>query len=126
KADNDYLIDYDLQKNVRFSGIPREGKLQDMAVMETMGYIYDRTQEHLGRLDTMIIGVRRALIAAAKELRDSGAVHATVDNPRMYRVRPVEVLLPEDVDWFQATEEHRTSDANVRLVDFLAPQPQLV
>jgi phthalate 4,5-dioxygenase oxygenase subunit len=125
KASNDYLIDYDLQKTVRFSGIPREGKLQDMAVMETMGYIYDRTKEHLGRLDTMIIGVRRALIAAAKDLQ-AGSVHATVDNPRMYRVRPVEVLLPEGVDWFDATREHRTSDANVRLVDFMAPQPQLV
>ena len=64
------MIDYDIQKTVRFSGIPREGKLQDMAVMETMGYIYDRTQEHLGRLDTMIIGVRRALVAAAKSFQD--------------------------------------------------------
>ena len=41
-----------------FCGIPALGKLQDMAVMESMGAIYDRTQEHLGRLDTMIIGVR--------------------------------------------------------------------
>ena len=35
-------------------------------------------------------------------------------------------MVSEGVDWFEATEEHRTSDANVRLVDFLAPQPQLV
>jgi hypothetical protein len=118
-AGNDYMIDYEIQRTQRFSGIPREGKLQDMAVMETMGYIYDRTKEHLGRLDTMIIGVRRALLSAAK-LQEQGIAHATVDNPRLYRVRPVEILLPENVDWFDATEQHRASDARVRLENFVS------
>jgi len=118
RADNDYMIDYDIQKTVMFSGIPREGKLQDMAVMESMGHVYDRTDEHLGRLDTMIIAVRRALIAAAKE-RQAGVTHATVDQPQLYRVRPVEIMLKEGENWFEATEEHRNADSGVRLLNFV-------
>jgi hypothetical protein len=112
---NDYMIDYERQRTKMFSGIPRDGKLQDMAVMESMGTIYDRPMEHLGRLDTMIVAVRRTLMAAAKSLRDEGTVHATVTNPQLYRLRSVEIMLPEGVDWFQATEAHRSSDSGVRL-----------
>ena len=36
---------------VMFSGIPREGKLQDIAVMESMGYVGDRVKEHLENPD---------------------------------------------------------------------------
>ena len=120
RAANDYMIDYDIQRTKMFSGIPREGKLQDMAVMESMGHIYDRTDEHLGRLDTMIIAVRRALIAAAKAHQETGAVHATVDRPELYRVRPVEIMLKEGVDWFEATEEHRSTDSGVRIANFVS------
>jgi nitrite reductase/ring-hydroxylating ferredoxin subunit len=119
---NDYMIDYERQKTRMFCGIPALGKLQDMAVMESMGPIYDRTQEHLGRLDTMIIGVRRALLAAAKAHRDNGAVHATVDNPRLYRVRSAEVILPQGANWFEATEGHRSSDSGIRMANFVTAE----
>ena len=118
---NDYMIDYEIQRNLMFSGIPREGKLQDMAVMESMGTVYERTREHLGTSDRMIIGVRRALLDAAKGLRDQGTVHATVDNPALYRVRPVEIMLQEGVDWFEATAEHRRADG-VRLANFVTAE----
>jgi hypothetical protein len=62
--------------------------------------------------------VRRALLAAANA-QSQGIEHPTVDNPRLYRVRPVEILLPEGVDWFEATEQHRASDARVRLENFV-------
>jgi len=116
------MIDYEHQRTLTFSGIPREGKLQDMAVMESMGHIYDRTMEHLGRLDTMIIAVRRALLAAAKALRDEGSVPATVDSPKLYRVRSVEIMLREGVDWFEATEEHRSTDSGLRLNNFVTAE----
>ena len=119
---NDYMIDYERQRTKMFSGIPRDGKLQDMAVMESMGAIYERPMEHLGRLDTMIIVVRRILLANAKALRDQGIVHATVDNPKLYRVRSAEVMLKEGVDWFEATEDNRRSDSGVRLVNFLSAE----
>ena len=118
-AGNDYMIDYEIQRTFRFSGIPREGKLQDMAVMETMGYIYDRTKEHLGRLghDDHRRAPRSARGRECPGRRAS--TMPTVDNPRLYRVRPVEILLPEGDDWFEATEQHRASDARVRLENFV-------
>jgi hypothetical protein len=113
--ENDYLINHEIQRTKMFSGIPNDGKTQDFAVMESMGHLYDRRQEHLGSLDSMIILTRRTLIAAAKKLRDDGQVHPTVDNPRLFRVRSAAVVLPEGVDWFQATAEQRQSDAGLEL-----------
>ena len=38
-----------------------------MAVTESMGTIYDRTHEHLGTTDALIIRTRRKLIKVAKD-----------------------------------------------------------
>jgi hypothetical protein len=70
---NDYMRDVELQKELMI-GIPFLGNLQDRAMTETMGPIYDRTQEHLGTTDAMVIYVRRRLIQAAQALRDQGLV----------------------------------------------------
>jgi hypothetical protein len=48
-----------------------------------MGPITDRTQEHLGSTDAMLIQVRRRLINAAKALRDSGVTPPGVDDPSL-------------------------------------------
>jgi len=105
-----------------FSGIPREGKLQDIAVMESMGYIGDRVKEHLGRSDSMIILVRRTLVNAARAHRDAGEVHKTVDNPTLYKVRSAEVLLPKEVDWLEGTEANRRVDGGVRIANFVTAE----
>jgi hypothetical protein len=118
---NDYLISYENQRTVMFSGIPREGKLQDIAVMESMETVADRPREHLGRSDAMIILVRRTLLNAL-QAHAHGQVHATVDDPAMYRVRSAEVLLPGDVEWFAGTEANRKVDGGVRLVHFQAAE----
>jgi len=120
--DNDYLISYENQRTVMFSGIPREGKLQDIAVMESMGAIGYREKEHLGRSDTMIILVRRSLINAANALANENEVHLTVDGPKIYRVRSAEVLLPKDTDWFEATEPHRRADGGTRIANFITAE----
>src|SRR5438094_5906006 len=69
---NDFLIDREIQRTLTYCGIPnpagpggRGGKLQDKALVETMGAIYDRSKEHLGTTDSMIIVVRRVLVNAA-------------------------------------------------------------
>jgi len=80
---------------------------------ETMGPIYDRTQEHLGTTDAMVIFARRRLIDAARALRDEGALPANVDDASLYRVRPASILLPEGESWVSATEKARQSDAGV-------------
>jgi phthalate 4,5-dioxygenase oxygenase subunit len=119
---NDYLLDEDLQKNELVIGIPFIGNLQDRAMTETMGPIYDRTQEHLGTTDAMVIFVRRQLINAAKALREQGVVPPNVEDPNLCRVRPASILLPEDKSWITETEEARQSDAGVPIswVPFLS------
>ena len=86
--------------------------LQDQAVTESMGEVYDRTQEHLGTSDAMVIRTRKRLIDAAKALRDEGRVPPGVDDPHVYETRSGGVVLPEDVNWIEATTNLRR--ANVK------------
>ena len=62
-------------------GIPFLGNLQDRAMTETMGPIYDRTQEHLGTTDAMVIFVRRRLSRPRARCASQGVVPANVDDP---------------------------------------------
>jgi phthalate 4,5-dioxygenase oxygenase subunit len=110
---NDFLVDYELQRTELKLGISFLGNLQDRAMTETMGPIYDRSQEHLGTTDAMVIFARRLLLDAAKALRDRGVAPANVDDATLYRVRPASVLLPEGESWLTATEKARQSDAGV-------------
>ncbi len=104
---NDFNIDRDLQKSGdSYSGI-RGIRQQDAAVTNSMGPIYDRTSEHLGTTDALIIRTRRRMIAAAKALRDDGIIPPGVDNPEIYRQRSGGVVLPRAADWWDATKDLR-------------------
>jgi hypothetical protein len=105
-AANDYLIDRKAQKTTSYTGIDSIF-LQDQAVTESMGPIYDRTQEHLGSSDAMIIRTRKRLLDAARALRDRGQVPPGVDAPAAYAVRSGGVILPRGADWIEATRELR-------------------
>jgi len=72
-----------------------------------MGPIVDRTHEHLGASDAMIIRTRRRVINAAKALRDDGKLPPGVDDPTVYRYRSGGAILPRDVSWLDATKELR-------------------
>ena len=102
-ARNDYMIDRVKQRTLQsYTGIPSVS-LEDHAVTETMGPIYDRTQERLGSSDAMIIRTRRRLIGAAVALRDRGTLPPAVDDAAAYRLRSGGVVLPADADWTTAT-----------------------
>jgi phthalate 4,5-dioxygenase len=101
---NDYLLDYEAQRTMRFSGIASV-PLQDKAVTESMGPITDRTREHLGSTDAMVIRVRGKLLAAAKALRDRDVTPPGVDQPALYRVRSAIVNLPRGDSWVESTRE---------------------
>jgi hypothetical protein len=108
--DNDFLIDREAQRRNQgyagYTGIENIG-MQDAAMTCSMGPIYDRTREHLGTTDAMVIRVRRRLIAAVQAHMRTGAVPPGVDEPEVYRVRSGGVYLPEDADWVEATRELR-------------------
>jgi hypothetical protein len=81
--------------------------MQDQAITESMGVIYERTNEHLGTTDSMVIKTRRRMINAAKAFREQGVVPPGVDNPEFYRQRSGGVILNRNQDWFEATRELR-------------------
>src|SRR5262249_20076513 len=108
--ENDFLIDRDLQRQREgpdgYTGIATV-QTQDQAMTNSMGAIYDRSQEHLGTSDAMIIRSRRRLITAASTFAETGLRPMTVEHPEFYRLRSGSTLLPKDVDWFQSTARLR-------------------
>jgi phenylpropionate dioxygenase-like ring-hydroxylating dioxygenase large terminal subunit len=106
RAENDYLIDRQDQKDVTFTGIANI-TMQDTTVTESMGALLDRTKEHLGVSDTMIIRTRQRLLNAARALEDGGIVPPGVDNPEIYRTRSGWCILPNGVDWIEGSRELR-------------------
>ncbi len=105
---NDYLIDRELQKSgISYTGI-KGIPVQDRAVQESMGPVYDRTKEHLGTSDAAIIAARRLLMKAAR-----GLEHGTAPglDPASQRVRAASLILPRGVPFQEGAK------------DFLVAQP---
>jgi phenylpropionate dioxygenase-like ring-hydroxylating dioxygenase large terminal subunit len=121
--ENDYFVDREAQSTWKsYSGIPGI-RQQDMAVTETMGPIYNRSNEHLGTSDSLIIRTRRNWIKKALAFRDQGVLPPGVDNPEMYRIRSGEIILPRNVDWWEGSTSLRekfTAEAD-RLLAEAAP-----
>ncbi len=88
--ENDYLIDRAAQKTQSYSGIFGV-RNQDIAMVESMGAIYDRTKEHLGTADLAIIAARRILLRMAAQLQ-AGVEPAAPRNAGAFRVRPLDVV----------------------------------
>jgi phthalate 4,5-dioxygenase len=112
QRENDYGIDWEAQKTRRFSGLPGTWP-QDSACQETMGPIYDRSQEHLGGSDTGIIQTRRRLIAAARDLVERGLTPSGIDDSEVYRVRSAAVVLQRGDVWSEAAADRLTAIAGV-------------
>lgn len=120
---NDFMIDRDVQRRKDnsegphgYTGIPSV-QMQDSAVQSAGGAIFDRTREHLGSADAMVIRVRRRLLAAVKAYHENGAVPPGVDNPESYRVRSGGIFLPAGSDWVEQTVELRKAGVDVGAID---------
>jgi nitrite reductase/ring-hydroxylating ferredoxin subunit len=111
--DNDYRLDRSLQNRLYFgvAGVA----LQDQAVQESMGPIYNRSKEHLGTSDGAIIQVRRRLLDAARGLRDGRVTPPGVEQAAAYRVRSAGVVLPRDVPWVEGAGDHLAAPPDVHL-----------
>ena len=107
---NDFQIDRALQRTGKggggYTGI-KALLMQDAAMTTSMGPIFDRTKEHLGSTDAMVIQVRRRLLNAVKAHMERGATPSGVDDPQVYQVRSGGVFLPVGADWVEATRELR-------------------
>ena len=97
-AGNDYQIDREVQRTATFSGVA-DFVSQDFMVTESMGPIYDRTQEQLGSTDKAITRMRHLLISAAKGLaegKEPPAVGAGLDFRSIFGA---EKILEPGEDW---------------------------
>jgi len=105
--ENDYMIDREQQRRdesyTGIAGIP----VQDQAITESMGGILNRTVEHLGSSDAMVVRTRIRLLNAVKALRDKGELPPGADDPSVYAVRSGGVFLPRNADWLETTAELR-------------------
>ena len=110
RPDNDFLIDRQVQRRKSgpegYTGIQSFGA-QDAAVTTSMGPILDRSAEHLGTSDAMIIRLRRRLLSALEDYQRSGNAPVGVDDPQAYAVRSGGILLPDGTDWVHSTEQLR-------------------
>ena len=76
---NNYLQDRERQKRENFTGMGAIFLVHDSCATESMGPIYDRSQEHLGVSDMTVIAVRRFLLRAIR------AVESGQDPPHVIR-----------------------------------------
>ncbi|MFI5265832.1 MAG: Rieske 2Fe-2S domain-containing protein [Chloroflexota bacterium] len=90
---NLYGLDRQRQRTDNYSGI--EGiSTQDRAMTEGMGYVCDRTQEHLGTSDVAIIAARRRLLRMVRDLQQ-GIEPYVASHGDLYRVRALDVISDE-------------------------------
>ncbi len=68
---NNYLQDREQQRRETFTGMGQIFLIHDSCATESMGPIYDRSQEHLGVSDMTVIAVRRYLLHTVRAV-DSG------------------------------------------------------
>ena len=89
--DNNWLQDREEMRLHSMSGI--DGIVtQDHAVNESQGPIVDRSREHLGASDVAVIGMRRRMLAAARELQQG------IEPPGLDPAFPFERILSETFD----------------------------
>jgi phenylpropionate dioxygenase-like ring-hydroxylating dioxygenase large terminal subunit len=110
-AQNDWLIDRDLQRTASYSGI--DGiHLQDQAVTESMGGIVDHTWENLAVSDLMITRTRRRIIMAARAFAE-GETPPGVDYPETYQgARGGDFVGPATIGWLQAYADELRASKN--------------
>jgi phenylpropionate dioxygenase-like ring-hydroxylating dioxygenase large terminal subunit len=97
-AENDYGQNRDVQRTETYSGVT-DFVSQDFMVTESMGPIYDRSQEHLGTTDRAVIKMRQILLRAARGLAEGKEPPAVAGDLDYRSIRGAEKILEPDEDW---------------------------
>jgi nitrite reductase/ring-hydroxylating ferredoxin subunit len=94
---NDYKQSREAQRTVSFTGI-EDFRSHDLMVTESMGRIYDRTQEHLGTTDVAVIRMHDVLLSAAKALAE-GREPPALGGGDFRSIRAADKILEAGEDW---------------------------
>jgi phthalate 4,5-dioxygenase oxygenase subunit len=82
-----------------YSGIAWGKPHQDMAVIESMGPIYDRTKEHLGVQDIGVVRMRQRMLAAVRHFMETGEVAELDPAIPWDKIRGEVKVIPADARW---------------------------
>ena len=95
---NNYFMDWEIHRTRKF-GIPTI-HLEDVAITESQGRIFDRSKENLTESDIAIIAVRDRLLNAAQALRDRGELPPGLRDAGIYSgIRGASLTLPTEASW---------------------------
>jgi phthalate 4,5-dioxygenase len=96
---NMWQQDRKAMKDGHWSGIVgKTNAYEDFIVQESMGPIVDRSQEHLGQADLVIVRARKILIDAVREFQRTSRA-PFVDGVDFARIRALAIMFPKDKDW---------------------------
>lgn len=114
---NNWGFNADEQMSTTYLGMGEEDiNVHDQWAVESMGPIADRTREHLGTTDKVIMANRRALIKAIDAVQNGGLAHGIAD-----AVQAASMTGPDTVDgiapahdwqtWWQAAADTKRKQA---------------
>lgn len=109
---NMHLQDRDAMARVNFSGVPGAA-IQDRAVQESMGPVYDRTKEHLGTSDKAVIFYRRLLLRKIAEMEQGAALPAQ-DPALDFNQRSASHNLDASRPWHEVLDEQTRFEQQAR------------
>jgi len=102
--ENRFLQDREgMQAKTTFTGIPGNTN-EDMAVRESMGGIVDRSQEHLGASDAVVVHARRLLLDTVRAFVEGADPPGLGADLRHDRIQANHKLLPVELPWQQIGE----------------------
>jgi len=91
--------DREAMKEGHWSGIVgRTNAYEDFIVQESMGPIVDRSQEHLGQADLVIVRARRMLIDAVRNFEKTGEA-PFIKGVDFAKIRALAIMYPQGQDW---------------------------
>lgn len=117
RLDNHHLQDRSKMSET-FTGI-HGAAIQDLAVQESMGAIYDHTQETLGTSDMAVIYYRRRMLRAIRAMEEGKPLPAQ-DTSLSFDLRSVSCYMPADRPWKEVVawqDNHRWQEEAEKLLD---------
>ena len=87
-------------KEGHWTGIVGRGNAyEDFIVQESMGPIVDRSKEHLGSCDLVILRARSMLLRAVEKYRETGELSFAGPEVEFNKIRAISFAYPQGEDW---------------------------
>jgi phenylpropionate dioxygenase-like ring-hydroxylating dioxygenase large terminal subunit len=109
---NKHLQDRKMMETGNFSGVVGAA-IQDRAVQESMGAVFDRTQEHLGTSDKAVIFYRRLILRKLQEMDEGKSLPGTAQGLD-FNQRAASVYMPTGAPWQEAVRWLEAQEAGLK------------